>query len=629
MEPTILKISPGSVIDERFEIIEVLGRGGFATVYKARQFNIDRILAIKIMAVRHDRDEAEMALFEKRFFMEARSAAKIKHPNVVIIFDHGVSAGGVPFIAMELLVGHTLSHELNVHGPIEPRRALPLFARCLDGLEAAHTMGIIHKDLKPSNLFLSNVGGVAEELKIVDFGIAAMLDADNDERLTGTDQFIGTAAYCAPEYYQTKAITPGLDIYQMGLVLAEILTGEPVVKSTNALHAIGIHCQGNLQLPVKLLEGPVGPILRKALAFNVADRYASAGEMRDALGAVDVWSVPKLTAEDLHTCALVNPRPGLPRGPISLDLAGADAALMRAGAAAGTWAGATLDGAPPMGATLDSGSQLSLGGMTLNTAQSRRTLSDAQPAGPFEASDTPLPSPPSSEDFDIPPGSAKRQSAKPLSRRESVSEVIEAESKPPRKLLRWVDIGFIAVAALGVTYMLTAGVDKAADEPESPVVAKGEDKEVPPQAEKKDPQEAKTEPKPDAVKPPTPPKAPPPELEVVLEPSAKGASVAFVDKGTIEGLTLRSKDVPLPWTLRLKAARHKDFLLKIQRDSQEPAVLLVSYGQEHAAQVMWTEPVKHKTNDAGSLKLPLKLERQATSNSNNKKPAFKKKWIVQ
>ncbi|MEL6181529.1 MAG: serine/threonine-protein kinase, partial [Myxococcota bacterium] len=238
MVPSIRQIKEGTILDQRFQIQGVLGKGGFATVYKARQLNIDRPVALKILGIRPGKDDEELELFTRRFFLEARSAANINHPGVVTIFDHGVTEGGVPYISMELLDGHTLDTELAHSGPMDPTRALPLFIRCLDALKAAHVMNIVHKDLKPPNLFLTKPGSVVESLKILDFGIAAMANADQDERLTSTDQYIGTAAYCAPEYYQKGLVTPALDVYQMGLVLAETLMGHKVVSASDPMRAL-------------------------------------------------------------------------------------------------------------------------------------------------------------------------------------------------------------------------------------------------------------------------------------------------------------------------------------------------------------------------------------------------------
>lgn len=297
---SLFNITAGTILDERFEVEEILGAGGFATVYRAKQLNIGRTVAIKVMGISPHKHPDEIKLFQQRFYMEAKSAASIDHPDIVTIHDYGVTKEGLPFIVMELLDGHTLEDEVDQNGPMEPSRALSLFVRCLDTLQAAHAQKIIHKDLKPSNLFVTKPGSFVESIRILDFGIAAIADAKQDQRLTATDQYIGTAAYCAPEYYEHKLVSPALDIYQMGLVLAEILTGRPVVEGINPMRAIIAHCTGELTLPWKLLQSPIGDILSKALAQDPQDRYENAGEFRDVLATIDPATIPNFTAQDLQ-----------------------------------------------------------------------------------------------------------------------------------------------------------------------------------------------------------------------------------------------------------------------------------------------------------------------------------------
>ncbi len=283
-------IAEGSFIDERFQILGVLGKGGFATVYRARQVNIGRDVAIKILSL-DSNDSQQSTKMQMRLMREARSAASIEHPDIVGIHDVGVTPSGAPYIAMEMLKGHDLSHELHQIGSMKPERLLPLMCRCLDALAAAHDKGVVHKDLKPSNLFLTNPGTLVEALKILDFGIAALL-GDQEQRLTGTGQYLGTIRYSPREYIEHQIVSPALDVYQMGLILVEALTGSPVVQGQSPVHCVHIHATGRLPVPKILVESPLGPVIAQALALDPAERYADAGAFRDALMAVDAGALP-------------------------------------------------------------------------------------------------------------------------------------------------------------------------------------------------------------------------------------------------------------------------------------------------------------------------------------------------
>ncbi|MEO1270474.1 MAG: serine/threonine-protein kinase, partial [Myxococcota bacterium] len=276
----------GDVLDGRFEITGKLGSGGFATVYEGRQLNIDRRVAIKILDVYQRQDDPHSKQFEVRFQREASSAAQIAHPGVVNIYDYGVTQEGEPYIVMEYLKGHDLDDELALHGPMDPKRAVRLAIQALAALQAAHKLGIVHRDLKPSNLFLTEPGERDEMLRVVDFGIAAI--QDSGEKLTQSGQYLGTPRYLAPEYVREQHVSPAIDVYQMGLILIEMLTAEPVVQGTSVFHSIFIHCSGELEVPNYLLESPLGLVLGKALSLDPEERYSDAGSLRDALEALDL-----------------------------------------------------------------------------------------------------------------------------------------------------------------------------------------------------------------------------------------------------------------------------------------------------------------------------------------------------
>ncbi len=285
-------------MNNRYEVTGFLGKGGFASVYAGFDKVIERQVAIKVLAVQaHAMDEDSYADKLERFRREAKASARIAHPNVVTVFDMGVMADTMqPYIVMEVLHGHSLSEELRDHGPLHPSRALKLFVGALDALSAAHELGIIHKDLKPSNLFLVAPHTLAEELKVVDFGIARF--DEEDAGLTGTGQVFGTARYFAPEYISEQLVSPALDVYQMGLILVELLCGLPAVRSNNPLECVMCHGRGQLEIPESLLQGHLGQVIARSLSMSLDARYTDAGAFRDALSAVDAANLsPVATGE--------------------------------------------------------------------------------------------------------------------------------------------------------------------------------------------------------------------------------------------------------------------------------------------------------------------------------------------
>ncbi len=291
---TLLK--EGTLVGDRYRLGNLLGQGGFAMVYEANDELIGRPVALKVLHLPETNYNPEhRAKVLKRFRQEARLAALIRHPNVVTIHDIGVTRmSGQPYIVMELLQGHTLEYELRHSGPMDPERVLPCFIRALEGLAVGHDLGIVHKDLKPDNLFLIDPGTARENLRIVDFGIARV---DEEDRLTGMGQVTGTPQYLAPEYIESQTVTPGLDVYQMGLILSEVLTGVRAVEG-HLMSCMIKHTHGQLHLPEPLLASALGPVIRKATALNPAKRYKDAEALRLALMEIDASRLPLLAVNN-------------------------------------------------------------------------------------------------------------------------------------------------------------------------------------------------------------------------------------------------------------------------------------------------------------------------------------------
>lgn len=278
----MLKI--GDTIEGRYKLERELGEGGFAKVFAARQEHLDRLVAIKLLNVALAR-QLDGDQYETRFLHEAKMSAQLSHPNVVTIHEFGF-AGPLrqPYIAMELLDGHDLFDELT-RGRMDPVRVMKLVLPCLDALATAHRYGIVHKDLKPANLFLAHPGTPQEKLVILDFGVARW-NTDESLDLTAAGTWMGTPQYVAPEYATHQIVTPAIDVYQMALIIAEMLTGRLVVDEGTPMACLMVHTGPGVRLPDEVLRSPVGEILRRATQRDHKMRPRDGGELRDLLAQV-------------------------------------------------------------------------------------------------------------------------------------------------------------------------------------------------------------------------------------------------------------------------------------------------------------------------------------------------------
>jgi serine/threonine-protein kinase len=290
-------VRQGTVIRDRFRVDRTLGEGSFAVVYAGYDLVEHRPVALKILQRVERESHVEV---RRRFIREAELVGQINHPDVVAVHDLGTTEDGALFLVLELVAGIPLSTVLKHQGAMEPGRAIRMMSRCLGAVAAAHDMGVIHRDFKPENLILDARSGV-ERLRILDFGIGFIADTVGG-RLTQEGLLNGTPAYIAPEYAMNQIITPALDVYQLGLILVEMLTGEPVVKSKNPFECLMAHANGTLDLPLDFMLSSVGPIITKALALDHTQRYANAREFRDALDKTYAWtrSEPAIPAKTGH-----------------------------------------------------------------------------------------------------------------------------------------------------------------------------------------------------------------------------------------------------------------------------------------------------------------------------------------
>ena len=278
------KLSKGTILSGRYEIIGEIGEGGFAVVYEGTDVELGRLIAIKVLNIASfSHDPSAKANVVERFRREGKTAARINHPNAVAIYDFGETPDGWPFIVMERLTGYDLDVEIDEHGTLSPERAVRLFAPCLEALGKAHELGVVHKDLKPGNLFLCDPRTEEERLVILDFGVARINSGEDASRLTTDGQILGTPQYMAPEYIESQTAGPTLDVYQMGLILTESLTGTPVVNEENMVTCLILHTTGQLRIASEVLEGSLGEVIETATALKHTDRYANGYDFQSAL----------------------------------------------------------------------------------------------------------------------------------------------------------------------------------------------------------------------------------------------------------------------------------------------------------------------------------------------------------
>ena len=267
-------ITKGQKINERYEIIRSIGEGGMANVYLAKDIILDRNVAIKILRGDLAGDEK----FVRRFQREALSASSLSHPNIVEMYDVGEDSGTY-YIVMEYVEGMTLKQMIKKKGALSLSEAIDIMLQITDGIKEAHDSYIIHRDLKPQNILIQENG----EIKITDFGIAMAL---NSTQLTQTNSVMGSVHYLPPEQASGKGATIKSDIYSMGILFYELLTGKLPFKGENAVEIALKHMKNDI--PSVRSDNPSIPqsvenIILKATAKNPKNRYESAKEMHEDL----------------------------------------------------------------------------------------------------------------------------------------------------------------------------------------------------------------------------------------------------------------------------------------------------------------------------------------------------------
>ncbi|RIQ11503.1 Stk1 family PASTA domain-containing Ser/Thr kinase [Jiangella rhizosphaerae] len=305
------------LLGDRYELGEVIGRGGMAEVRRGRDSRLGRIVALKMLRVDHASD----ATFQARFRREAQSAASLNHRNIVAVYDTGedyIDGHRIPYIVMEYVEGQTLREMLQEHQRFTPERSIEILISTLDALEYSHRAGIVHRDIKPGNIMITSGG----EVKVTDFGIARSL-ADTGMALTQTAAVVGTAQYISPEQARGEQADARSDLYASGCVLYELLTGRPPFIGESLVSVAVSHVR-EMPTPPSALDPNITPeldaIVMKALAKDRLHRYQSAYEMRTDLERAAA-GLPVAAAADTSaaTQLIANAAPTVAAGALPLD----------------------------------------------------------------------------------------------------------------------------------------------------------------------------------------------------------------------------------------------------------------------------------------------------------------------
>ncbi|HEX7843628.1 MAG TPA: protein kinase, partial [Kofleriaceae bacterium] len=262
----------GSVIDGRYEILTRIGEGGMGVVYKARQTPLDRVIAVKML-------NAQMAgdpTWVQRFYNEAKACSRLQHPNTIRMFDFGQTKDGRLFMTMEFLDGMSLREALS-KGPLAPHRVVKVLIQCCASLAEAHSIGIIHRDIKPDNVFLLNMAGSPDFVKLLDFSVAKLLEGDRMKTQAGV--VFGTPQYMSPEQGRGLPLDARSDLYALGILAFEMLTGNVPFNDENPMTVIQMHLHAGIPPLPASIPPSVQQIVRRALEKEPNRRYQSAGEM--------------------------------------------------------------------------------------------------------------------------------------------------------------------------------------------------------------------------------------------------------------------------------------------------------------------------------------------------------------
>lgn len=281
----------GRTIADRYQPLERIGEGGMSTVYKARDLNLDRLVALKLLTPVRSQEPTALA----RFKQEAVAISRLEHNNIVRVIDYGVDdklgSAPQPYLVMDLIQGQSLAQILKSDKPQSLDQSLAIFKQTLDALSHAHKMGIVHRDVKPSNIMFTADDQGKASVHVVDFGIAKLTRQDQSPTLTNTGEMFGSPLYMSPEQCLGNAIDARSDIYSLGCVLYELVEGHPPYQADNLLKVLHMHISAKpapIANPLlsKELKIALNSVISKAMAQNPADRYKTIEDLSSDINAV-------------------------------------------------------------------------------------------------------------------------------------------------------------------------------------------------------------------------------------------------------------------------------------------------------------------------------------------------------
>jgi serine/threonine-protein kinase len=323
------------ILDGQFRIIKKIGTGGMGSVYKAEQPDMNRMVAVKILHAklknRHD--------LVSRFRREARAMSHLTHPNTVKVMMYGELETGELYIVMEYLEGRNMNQIVRRQGPLPVERAIPILVQVCGALEEAHELGIIHRDMKPENIFLTNSGGITDFPKVLDFGLAKVTERElrpGSIMLTQEGMVFGTPEFMSPEQAQGLELDRRSDIYSLAVILYEALTGKLPFDARSSMEYIQLHVTKppiSLDERVEGMSFPpgLGAVIAKALAKEANGRFATANDFAEALAAFAPMPAGLPTSlpsgGGLARADVSGQSPAAISGPVAANASGSNAAL--------------------------------------------------------------------------------------------------------------------------------------------------------------------------------------------------------------------------------------------------------------------------------------------------------------